>query len=630
MVFGWDPIAKCRTVLGYDSDNTTDVPARIYLENYKAPLSTSGAIQQAINDAASLSTGGEVLIPRGTFDLAGVAVIMRSGVHLRGVGPLSVITSSVLMDVAIINDTTSDLSNVSFTNITFAGGAIDDVTGPRRGRTSTPSIRYAIKFVGDLALNGPTCKVKDVRIKDCHFRNTVELPVHLSGVRGESSIKDSHFENCKDIGFTWCESIIFNDNHVSKSADNGVSISRGCANAVITGNNISNSAYAGIWIAGWEITGGSAAGPINFNCSGNTIIRSGMAGIKLTDGPQNGTITNNTIVDVFRGPSDQPNNGYGVGITISSFPGSAYPASDATILQYARNLQVSNNDIIRAQTGGIYMRGLIVGKFSNNTMTDIGTVYRADGTTLVPDNRTENFGISLDSQSGATIQYIDITNNKVIDTRVDGNGNLLQITNYPYTAVGPKFCKFSGNEAFNTQKALVQGIIQDAANTNIIEPFQFVDYATMTSTMHATFSGGIKAPGAWNGGHFEISDAHVWKTSGGNLLAKIGAVPTAESDGKIFVFRKPGVIYTTNETLIDVTDLSRLELAQTVVTTVTGFSSGFDGQRLLVRFRNSNTTLQHSASGSANTLFLKAKANFAGVLNDNMEFENIGGVWHQI
>jgi hypothetical protein len=60
-------------------------------------------------------------------------------------------------------------------------------------------------------------------------------------------------------------------------------------------------------------------------------------------------------------------------------------------------------------------------------------------------------------------------------------------------------------------------------------------------------------------------------------------------------------------------------------TTITNFTSGIDGQELLIIFTNSNTTVQHNAN-----IRLSGGTNFTGTSNDTMRLVYSSAIWYEL
>lgn len=367
------------------------------------------AIQSAVT--AAIAAGRRtVYFPPGTYTISGsINCGGATGLVLVGaVRNLSRLVPSGAVSSAFTANTSC--SDVTFQDLGFVGSAVDDVTVPRRARTyGANSFSRAISLLGDLE-PGNTPTITNVRIRDCYFYGTSNLPVFLAGIRGEATITGCRFDNNLDVGFTHCEAATFNDNVVTRSADNGVSLSRLNQKAVCVGNSFDNCCYWAIWVAGFN----AEPGPTNFVVSGNVGRNLGYGGVCADNGPQNGSITGNEFSGILRGPTDQESDVYGVGVYIGGFPSLAPDAPTTP----AENITVTGNTIIDAPRGGVLVRGAKgVGVFAN-TIIRPGAPFLADDTTAVTTGMpTQNFGIAVDANYSASVNGLAIIGNYILDNR---------------------------------------------------------------------------------------------------------------------------------------------------------------------------------------------------------------------
>ncbi|WP_110928420.1 right-handed parallel beta-helix repeat-containing protein [Bacillus massiliglaciei] len=421
----------------------------------------------AIESAINMSYRKTIQLPPYLMELDR-PVKAINGLTVLGKKKETYITSKIQMDSAFT--ASDDISDVSFDGVGFTGGVIDEGQKvPRRKRTTVESFDTAIHFAGDL-MPGESHAVRNISISNCDFKNIASLPVLLQGIRGYARIINNDFDNCLDIGYTHCENVFFNNNSVSRSADNGVSISRKNKNIVCNANIINTSAYCGIWLSGWMGgEGNNESGPSNFTCVGNIVNDSGWNGIQLADAPKNGIVSGNIINGVRKGPVDGPDDGKGIGIGVYPYPSSTYPITPENVEDYARNIGIFNNVIMNAARGGIYIRGLLVGQCSHNMIIDCGSNKKADGFTDAVPLNNENFGILLDVNSGITIQDLLVESNIIIDKRTDTMKDGTRILNFPLLMGYAIRCTFKGNKAYGTEHVITDGLKQDGTNSNNIE-----------------------------------------------------------------------------------------------------------------------------------------------------------------
>lgn len=396
--------------------------AYIYASSYGAVgdgvVDDSDALQAALNAVGT--AGNCVYLHKGTYRIT-KKLIPKSNTVILGEGrELVTIISSVAFGGAFENSLSVPLANVTFKELGFLGGTADDVTGPRRSRTRAPSYNNAIFMRGSRVPSSSYPVVSDIRVEDCRFLNVNSLPVLLQGVSGNARIHGSYFQNNLDIGFTFCESVHFTNNYVKKSADNGVSISRGNAAAVCAGNYIEGSCYAGIWVSGFtDLAAGIAwQGPQNVVVGGNTIVNSGHAGIQATDAPKHCSIVGNTIHGVLRGPSDEPSDIVGLGVLVGGYP-SESPASPT---DYATDILINANTLVDCARGAVLVRGAACVVVAGNLIKNPGSEFLSDGTTPVdPASTSQNFGVAV--EQSATVSYFGVRGNVMFDTRPSAQAN---------------------------------------------------------------------------------------------------------------------------------------------------------------------------------------------------------------
>ncbi|QJC52777.1 hypothetical protein HGI30_15190 [Paenibacillus albicereus] len=545
------------------------------------------AIQLAIDEAAQNGASG-VFFPVGTYNAAGL--IPRSNLIYWGVGVDSVLTSNGNALASFVNGN-QPIHDIRFENLLFLGGVQDSGTFPRRGRNKSPGIEHGIRLSGSLVPGENNPEIRNVQIRSCSFNGISSLPVLLRGVSGRSRVIENDFYNCLDVGFIWTEKLNFSANHIDYSADNGVSISRSCRRVTCNNNIINYSAYAGIWLAGWEDSvGTSAAGVENFTCTGNVISWSGQFGIKLTDAPKYGTISGNLINTVYRGPVDELQDNAGIGINVGGFP---YLTAPSNPTSFAEGLTISDNTIISPARGGIKVMGCKNITIADNQILDAGTQYYSNGTTAIgSSNLDQNFGISLDRQYAATISDVYVRDNTIIDRRST------PITNFPLVCGAESIHVYcDGNRSRNTRNGLTDGLAPDALRRNHLEnvvkasgndqmtsivtadkegfrrlgllkrpalapvlavgvdtPFAIAKAstvnvddpaATYTNILYEDVQGALRTPRAivaegglrcqpgWNEGHLVIGDLHIWTDLSNRPRFKFGA-PTGPNDGQMF------------------------------------------------------------------------------------------------
>lgn len=373
---------------------------------------------QAASNACTAAGGGIVFFPAGHYMIYQTPVKPTSNVMYMGTGDASIIEQTGLQPG--IGDTTggypffwndaspATVSNVTWEALTFVGPVNEFPTQPKRGRTTSGNGTYiAIYIRGNLIPGEPSGTFKNVTIRDCNFRNIIHTPIYIGGVTGKVITQGCDFSYTRDVGYIFNQEVIFNDNHIYGSADNGVSISRGNTKITCIGNTVENCAYNGIWLSGF----GGQNGPGAFTCVGNTVINVGQSGIFLQDAPVYGTISGNHIDKNYKqGPSDQLSNGPNSGIHIRGNGGSL-----TDTVRIALGLNVTGNTIRRCPEAGITLIEAYLFNVSANLIVDTGTQFKSDGTTAVSStDLTLNNGINM---QGPEVRNGIIADNEIIDTR---------------------------------------------------------------------------------------------------------------------------------------------------------------------------------------------------------------------
>lgn len=369
------------------------------------------AVQATIDaaSAAALAFGGMVaaVLPAGGTYRLGSSLIPKSGVILYSAGAR--ITTSFTGSAIYGGDL--NCTDFEVDGIEFRGTVNEFPTTPKRGRTTSGAgLECAISLNGDLNPSGGGIgRLTNFVMRNCKVRNTSGLPILIRGVRGTIRVINNEFTNCMDVGFTFNEEVIFSNNHVQQSADNGVSLSRGNVKITCTGNTFDNCAYHGIWAAGFL----TDLAPTLFTVTGNVVRNVGKAGIWASMAPKHGVIADNVLDGgFFHGPSDEPSDGACAGIVLAGYPEDNRPVPTS----WAENIMTQGNAIRRFSRAGVLLIGVRHVSVLGNLVTDIGTQFLADGVTAVSAaDQGQNVGILMDYPT--TSSDVVIALNHCVDTR---------------------------------------------------------------------------------------------------------------------------------------------------------------------------------------------------------------------
>jgi parallel beta-helix repeat protein len=353
---------------------------------------------------------------------------------------------------------TGPVSGLLIEELSVVGTAENNVSEPRRARNfGSGGFASAFFFRGDVVPGSPYPRVQDITLRSVKVYGTKGLPALLTGIRGKASIVDSSFDNCLDVGFTFNETAHFVGNRVTRSADNGVSLSRGNASVVCVANNFEACAFWAIWIGGYLATGSddsfrdpSAPGPSNVTVIGNVGVNLGFGGVSAEGAPKNFVISGNSFSDLKRGPADLSEKGgdqRGIGIFVTGHP----VAKPSDVTHYADGFVISNNTISDAALGGIVLRGARNGIVSGNLVLRAGSEFRKDGKTVVrAEENDQNFGIAADSAYSRSLSNVSIQHNVIIDDRD------VAVTNYPIWMGDARNVTAANNVAIGTRNMLIE------------------------------------------------------------------------------------------------------------------------------------------------------------------------------
>ena len=246
-------------------------------------------------------------------------------------------------------------------------------------------------------------KVSDIVVDNVNMIGLSGLPVNIRGVYGKAHVLNSTIERCLDTGFTFSEDVVFDNNTVRFSADNGVSASRGNHSVRVTDNNFYGSWSSHIWVAGFD---GNLA-PKRIIVTGNHCEWSGSSSIQARIGPQTLIITNNILERAMRGRENELTE-----IDTAIYTGHGICLGGDGVSNPARFTLIDANIFLECKRSAVYLyRDVYDVIISNNIMHNIGSPYRADLTTPVPEDGQWNLGVITNST--VFVGNISIVNNRM-------------------------------------------------------------------------------------------------------------------------------------------------------------------------------------------------------------------------
>ncbi|QOR71539.1 right-handed parallel beta-helix repeat-containing protein [Ruania alkalisoli] len=406
---------------------------RLFVEDFRT-ASDQQAWEDAVAACHALTGGAHLIASAPTYDFtAPIDLTGLSNVTIEGLGAD---TTTLRADPSLTGSLTrvffiggsASTRNITFRNLGFDGGMTGEPSGHARDGAQPrpfPSdgyLRTGIFAQGPHAPTSPTLgEVNGITVENCRFYGLEHLPVHVNGARNVA-VRDTYFRRCKDVGFTFCHSVQFHHNRIEWSADNGVSLSRGCREVTCSGNTIAGSFFSGIFAGGF----GDDIGPSHLAIVGNTVSNSGIGGIELTRGTCDTLVQGNVVEGVLRGVGTWNSDGngpwYGVGIMISGMPlnhSSSFSSGDqGDYEQLAERHVIVGNLVRNAERCGILFHGTDHLTVLGNGVHNPGSEYYIDGVTPIPDDATyRNVGIGAFAPAAGSSTNTTIMTNQITDSR---------------------------------------------------------------------------------------------------------------------------------------------------------------------------------------------------------------------
>ena len=364
-----------------------------------------------------------------------------------------------------------DIDSLIIDNMHFVGNCINDPDishYPKRNRELKEE-SYGNGMTSAIILTGSNYKrrtyeyiTKNITIKNCIFEDTYGLPIQINGCENVT-FENNKVINCLDLGFVDCYNLSINNNYISKSADNGISISSGCENVTCIGNKVEYSAISGIWCAGWKTDGIMYYGPTKAIISDN-IINYCRTGINCKWVVKDIEINNNIIDNVslnYKGQTTDGDDG-GIGINISGWSGTTLiDGVDTSVTEFSNNVIATNNIIKNTAKNGITVELIKNYELSNNTFENIGTKKHMNGDDVLSTERRYNTGIY-----GANYDISVVTNGKIYmntfkDSRSDKNSFDYLNTKYAISQMSNLIIKDNKFFDYDSATIYIYGNIKD-------------------------------------------------------------------------------------------------------------------------------------------------------------------------
>jgi hypothetical protein len=426
--------------------------SQIYVESFRIPTDADDTPAWRRAVAKAIAAGiPKVMALRKSYSLSsGIDMNGASGLTIDGGGVGNTILnfiSSTGTDIPAGFYNTGTVSDLLFDNFTIRGTIIDDVTTPRRSRTSTaPGVASGFIFKGDLNPgNGATWTATNITLGNINIEKTSGLPFQFDGIRGYARALTVNTYLTMDGGWVFCEHVVGEILRSIKSADNGYSISRSNQKVTIGSIYAELCAYYGAWFAGFAITGTDQAenGPQNFTVESVHVENAGMGGLNMDNAPKNGKIVSVYVDGVSRGPSDGVTDAGGLGVLIGGYPST----NRGSITSYAENIFIENVVALNCTRGAVYISGGVRNVWLDTVNSlNSGSQYLADGTTAIANTDIEsNNAVNITGTYGSSVSNIRIGTINNADTRGTPYANYAIA--YPATATNITYISAVSNAA---------------------------------------------------------------------------------------------------------------------------------------------------------------------------------------
>lgn len=313
-----------------------------------------------------------------------------------------------------------DIEAVTVRDMTLDGDMTSVHVGHARDRTFAPgNVKSLLHVSGDrVPTETANRRVQGVYVERVRLRGVQSLPVHVRGADTVSLIDCETFR-CLDPGWIHCRVVHVSGLVSEWSADNGVSLSRGCEDGTVTGCTITGAFFAGIHVAGF----GGEAGPRRVTVSGNVVVNSACYGISLEYGTSRAVVTGNVVDGVRRGApgtsweSDSNGVRYGSGILVHGDFKTVPTQDPEDVTHWAKDVLVTGNLVRGAERWGIVYYACDGLTITANHVSDVGVATMLDGSAIVADNVLRSIGIGAFAPASSTVRNTRVYGNAIQDTR---------------------------------------------------------------------------------------------------------------------------------------------------------------------------------------------------------------------
>lgn len=169
------------------------------------------------------------------------------------------------------------------------------------------------------------------------------------------------------------------------------------------------------------------------------------------------------------------------------------------------------------------------------------------------------------------------------------------------------------------------------------------DYGAVAEGFDICFWVGADASGNTLGNYVNCANPSIYTTAWKDDTPSGGGFTGGGAGGNTFLCPLLGIMqqsvmqacaptatFLNNSTTPAVTGSNSWVAGNSSPTSITDFLQGQDGQRLLIRFSNGNTTIRDTANSGVGNIRTIGRADYVGSTEMIMEFQKIGNIWQMI